>query len=88
MADEEVLEVCINEGHLHGIFHGYRNRDTVFKMQGGASWMQDEYLYEHHYLHSPRAKIIKLTDKATHKETFYMEVEGIKGRVRVRLAYL
>ena len=85
--DDEV-EDCVSEGLLDGIFAGFRNYDTIFKIQGGGAWRQDEYLFEYHYLYSPKAKVFRVLNKKDRKETFYIQIEGIKTRVQVKYAYL
>ena len=91
MADEDDTEQEICEGRLDGVFSGFRNHDNIFKILGGGAWRQDEYLFQYHHLYSPRARIIKTIDKKNEKEqmeTFYIEVEGVKTRVKVKPSYV
>ncbi len=80
-------ETEIYEGRIAGIFKGFRNYDTIFKFQGGTSWRQDEYLYEYHYLDSPRARVLKIVT-TEQKEIFYIEVDGVESAVQVKAAYV
>ena len=80
-------EDLIYEGRIAGVFTGFRNHDTIFKLQGGISWRQVEYHFEYHYRDSPRVKIVKITNKEKHKEAFYIEVDGVKTRVEVKSSY-
>lgn len=84
----EGIETTIYEGKLAGIFRGFRNYDTIFKFMGGTSWRQDEYLFEYHFLDSPRARIIKIITDIDHKEIFYIEVDGVASAVQVKAAYV
>lgn len=90
MADhEDEVEDLIYEGRLAGVFEGFRNYDTLFKFLGGSTWRQDEYLFKYHYLYSPMAKIVKVRKKKGGQvETFYIEIEGIDTRVKVKSAYV
>ena len=89
MADkDEAKETCICEGRIDGVFTGFRNHDTIFKIQGAGSWRQDEYLYRYHHLFSPKARVMKIVDEENHKEIFYLEVDGVKARVQVKYAYV
>lgn len=81
-------EECIYEGRLAEIFKGFRNHDTLFKVQGGGTWRQDEYKYEYHYLYTPKVRIFRVQKKGNPNEVFYLEVEGVKTRVKVKSAYL
>lgn len=78
---------CICEGRIEGIFRGFRNFDTIFKFKSGESWRQNEYHTEYHHLFSPRARIIRIESKIDHSETCYIEVDGVKNRVKVKSVY-
>ena len=84
----EGKETIIYEGRLAGIFKGFRNYDTIFRFLEGTSWRQDEYLFEYHFLDSPRAKIVKIVTNNDHKEIFYIEVAGVASPVQVKAAYV
>ena len=86
--DSDILEDCVYEGRIAEIFKGFRNYDTLFKFQGGEIWRQDEYTYEYHHLFSPKAKIIRIRKRGGTKETFYIEIDGVKTRVKVKAAYV
>lgn len=85
---DDIDETCVCEGRIDGVFTGYRNYDSIFKIQGGGSWRQDEYLFQYHHLYSPKAKVMKIIRKEDLKEIFYLEIEGVKTRVQVKSAYL
>lgn len=82
------LEELICEGKIDGIFAGFRNHDTIFKIQGAGSWRQDEYKFEYHHLFSPKAKIVKVIKKDPHREVFYLHVDGVKTQIEVKYAYV
>ncbi len=71
----------IEEGQLKGSFNGYKNNDVVFEFFSGKKWKQDEYKYNYHYSYMPRAKIIE------EMGWFYLEVDGMHERVRVKRVY-
>lgn len=37
--------MIVEEGQLKGSFKDFKDRDTVFVLQGGKKWMQAEYKY-------------------------------------------
>lgn len=83
-----ITEEIVLEGKLRGVFTGFRNYDTCFRFQSGGLWRQDEYLYTYHKINSPMAKIIRVVEqRATRKESFYIEVQGVPKRVKVRPSY-
>ena len=88
MYEDFTEEKVIVEGKLSGLFKGFCNHDTCFKFIGGSTWRQAEYVHEYHHLDSPRAKIIRAAKE--HKgiiDTFYIEVQGVKTRVKVKSSY-
>lgn len=88
LKQEELEEVVVLEGKLRGVFTGFRNFDTHFKFIGGYSWRQDEYLYQYHKKDTPRAKIIRVGKKGSPEEIFYIEVDGVTTRVKVKPSYV
>ncbi len=86
--DKYLEEAVIVEGRLSGLFKGFCNRDTCFKFIGGSIWRQCEYVYEYHHRASPKARIIRAakTDRRS-LDVFYIEIEGVKTRVKVRSNY-
>lgn len=85
--NKEELEELIYEGRISGVFHGFRNHDSIFKFSGGSAWRQIEYLFEYHHLYSPKARILKLIDKVTRRERFFIEVDGVTTRAEVKSSY-
>lgn len=85
---EEEVERCVHEGRIDGLFKGFKNRDTIFKIRGCGCWRQAEYVCEYHHLDSPKARIIGIMDKKLRIEFFYIEIEGIKTRVKVLRHYV
>ncbi|MDP1526115.1 MAG: hypothetical protein Q8M20_09915 [Rhodocyclaceae bacterium] len=83
---DEVAEI-VYEGRIDGVFKGFRNHDTLFKLQGGSTWRQFEYYFEYRHLFSPKITIYKIRNKSNGKEIFFMAVDGVKTMVEVKSSY-
>ena len=68
----------IEESQIQNDFNGFENEKTIFEMQSGSKWQQDEYKYNYHYAHMPKAKIIEESGN------YYLQVDGINDKVLVK----
>ncbi|ANI99726.1 hypothetical protein A8O14_06330 [Polynucleobacter wuianus] len=72
--------MVLEEGYLSGAINGFHNTSTVFKFNGGGTWIQAEYNYLYQYLYAPYAKVIEKNGMA------FIEIEGIDASAPVRKA--
>ncbi|MFC0417725.1 hypothetical protein ACFFHH_20155 [Cytobacillus solani] len=70
--------MLVYESRIKGSFQGYKDRETVFELVNGRAYKQDEYQYQYRYMHSPNVKVYQ------EGSTYYLEVEGMNSRVRVK----
>ena len=80
---DEIVEL-VEEGRIYGVFNGFRNHDTLFKLQGGHTWRQFEYHFEYHHLFSPRVRIYKIVSRKSGHEAFFLAVEGVHTVIEVK----
>lgn len=72
--------MVLEEGYLSRAINGFHNTGTVFKFNGGGTWIQAEYNYLYEYLYAPYARVIDRNGIA------YIEIEKIDASVLVRKA--
>jgi hypothetical protein len=65
------------ETRIDGEFEGW-DGETIFKMQNGQIWQQDEYAYTYTYKYSPKVTIIRSSG------SWKMQVEGMSKAIRVK----
>lgn len=65
------------ESRIDGEFNGW-DGETIFKLQNGQIWEQDEYAYTYSYKYSPRVTIYRASSG------WMMQVEGMTKAIRVR----
>ncbi|WP_283705697.1 hypothetical protein [Clostridium perfringens] len=73
----EVVRVNYIEDYIDGEFNGWEG-ETIFKLQNGQIWQQDEYDYEYNYEYSPNVLIY---DSGC---GWRMKVEGIESTIAVK----
>lgn len=72
-----VRQVDYFEDNIDGNFNGWEG-ETIFKLQNGQVWKQDEYDYEYNYDYSPSVLIY---DSGY---GYRMKVEGIESTIAVK----
>lgn len=50
---------------------------SVYKLSDGQAWQQNQYRYEYHYAHRPRAKIVEENGRS------WLHVEGMSAPISV-----
>ncbi|AYC28712.1 hypothetical protein [Paenisporosarcina cavernae] len=65
------------EARLEGDSEGF-DGETIFELTNGERWEQVEYYYRYRYKYRPTVKIYK------DSMSYYLELEGIERKVRVR----
>ncbi|WP_419893632.1 hypothetical protein [Oceanobacillus kimchii] len=65
------------ESRLEGESEGFEG-ETVFELSNGQKWEQVEYYYKYRYKYRPLVKIYKDGIR------YYIEIQGIDRKVRVR----
>ena len=70
--------MIIEEGHLKGVFTGFRNKETVFEFLNGSKWIQAVYRKHCYDAFMPHARIKDIDGR------YYIEIEGIGDTVEVK----
>jgi len=66
------------ESYVKGQCSGFQNRETVFELEDGKVFQQDEYKYHYKHLYRPKAKVYQ------EGSTYFLELEGILEKVKVK----
>ena len=66
------------DSQIDGEFTGWEG-ETIFRLMNGQIWQQTSYSYTYHYAYMPKVLILRTGGG------YIMEVDGVQGRIGVRL---